>query len=105
MIEMGISVQTTYKLVSKEGCPMRRISPIRPYRKDGPALKELKESLQNTQRELSLAFEAFDYASDPDLTESCIFTISALQRRMDYLIKQIKEQESAVAAVGVRRAR
>ena len=81
---------------------MRRISPIRPYRKDGPALKELKESLQNTQRELSLAFEAFDYASDPDLTESCIFTISALQRRMDYLIKQIKEQE---AAVGVRRAR
>ena len=84
---------------------MRRISPIRPTAKDSPALQELKESLKTTQSELSLAFDAFDYASDPDLTESCIFTISALQRRMDYLIKQIKEQESAVVAVGVRRAR
>ena len=84
---------------------MRRISPIRPSSKDGPALQELKESLQNTQRELSLAFEAFDYANDPDLTESCIFTIRALQSRMDYLLKQIKEQETAVAAVGMRRAR
>ena len=84
---------------------MRRISPIRTSVKDGPVLQELKESLQSTQRELSLAFEAFDYANDPDLTESCIFTIRALQSRMDYLLKQIKEQETAVAAVGMRRAR
>lgn len=83
---------------------MKRISPIRPSRKDGAALQELKQSLQNTQRELSLAFNAFDYANDPDLTESCIYTIRALQSRMDYLLKQIKEQETAVAAVGMRRA-
>ena len=84
---------------------MKRISPIRPSAKDGPALQELKASLQNTQQELSLALKAFDYASDPDLTESCIFTIRALQSRMDYLLKQIKEQETAVAAVGMRRGR
>lgn len=83
---------------------MKRISPIRPSRKDGAALQELKQSLQSTQRELSLAFNAFDYANDPDLTESCIYTIRALQSRMDYLLKQIKEQETAVAAVGMRRA-
>ena len=83
---------------------MKRISPIRPSRKDGAALQELKQSLQNTQRELSLAFNAFDYANDPDLTESCIYTIRALQSRMDYLLKQIEEQETAVAAVGMRRA-
>ena len=84
---------------------MRRIFPIRPSAKDAQALQELKESLQSTQRELSLAFAAFDYSNDPDLTESCIFTIRALQSRMDYLLKQIKEQETAVAAVGMRRAR
>lgn len=84
---------------------MKRISPIRPSAKDSPALQELKESLRKTQSELSLAFDAFDYANDPDLTESCIFTIRALQARMDYLLKQIKEQETCVAAGKVRGAR
>ena len=84
---------------------MKRISPIRASRKDSPALQELKKSLQTTQDELSLAFNAFDYANDPDLTESCIFTIRALQARMDYLVKKIKEQESCVAAGKIRRAR
>lgn len=84
---------------------MKRISPIRPSAKDSPALQELKESLQATQNELSLAFEAFDYASDPDLTDSCIFTIRALQARMDYLLKKIKEHETCVAAGEVRRTR
>ena len=84
---------------------MRRISPIRPTAKDSPGLQELKESLKTTQSELSLVFDAFDYASDPDLTESCIYTIRALQARMDYLLKQIKEQENCVAAGEVRRVR
>ena len=84
---------------------MKRISPIRPSAKDSPALLELKESLKRTQSELSLAFDAFDYASDPDLTESCIFTIRALQSRMDYLLKKIKEQETCVAAGEVGRAK
>lgn len=84
---------------------MKRISPIRPGAKDSPALQELKTSLQETRNELSLAYTAFDYASDPDLTESCIYAIRSLQSRMDYLLKQIKEQEACVAAAVVRRAR
>ena len=84
---------------------MKCLSPIRSSAKDSPDLRELKESLQKTRNELSLAFEAFDYASDPDLTESCIFAIRSLQSRMDYLIKQIKEREACSAAAGIRRAR
>ncbi len=84
---------------------MKRISPIRSKATDSPDLLELKRSLQDTQAELSLAYSAFDYASDPDLTDSCIFTIRALRSRMNYLVKQIKEQESFVAAAGGRRAR
>ena len=73
---------------------MKRISPIRTCPTDGPALHELKTSLQNTQQALSHAFAAFDYTSDPELTESCIFEIRALQSRMNYLLRQIKELET-----------
>ena len=73
---------------------MRRISPIRPRQGDGPALLELKTSLQTTQDALNHAYAAFDYTSDPELTESCIFEIRALQSRMNYLLRQIKELET-----------
>ena len=84
---------------------MKRISPIRLRASDPATLSELKQNLQDTQEELTLAYSAFDYASDPDLTDYCIFTIHALQSRMNYLVKQIKEQESFAAAAGGRRAR
>lgn len=84
---------------------MKRISPIRINAKDSSELTELKQNLQLTQNELAHAYSAFDYASDPDLTESCIFAIHSLQSRMNYLVKQIKEHESCVAASRSRRAR
>ena len=84
---------------------MKRISPIRPRTTDSPALLELKQSLQHTQSELNLAYNAFDYASDPDLTESCIFEIQALQSRMNYLVRQIKEQETSAVGIRIRRKR
>ena len=73
---------------------MKRISPIRGRQSDGPALLELKTSLQETQSALSSAYTAFDYASDPELTEACIFEIRSLQARMNYLVRQIKEEEA-----------
>jgi len=76
---------------------MKRISPIRARSTDSPALQELKASLQQTQTALSHAHAAFDYTSDPELTESCIFEIRALQSRMNYLVRQIKEQEDCLA--------
>ncbi len=84
---------------------MKRISPIRANPKDPAELAELKQSLQLTQDELADAYTAFDYAEDPDLTESCIFTIHALQSRMNYLVRQIKERESCLAPAHARRAR
>ena len=85
---------------------MKRISPIRARRSDAPALLELKTSLQDTQSALNSAYTAFDYASDPELTEACIFEIRSLQARMNYLLRQIKELEvcaaTAVSAAAVR---
>ena len=80
---------------------MKRISPIRSRRTDAPALLELKTSLQNTQNALNSAYTAFDYASDPELTEACIYEIQSLQARMNYLVRRIKEFElCAATAVG-----
>lgn len=76
---------------------MKRISPIRLGRNDAPALLELKESLQTTQDQLSHAYKTFDYVSDPELTESCIYEIRSLQARMNYLVRQIKELEACAA--------
>lgn len=84
---------------------MKRISPIRTNAKDSGELTELKQNLRSIQDELANAYSAFDYASDPDLTEASIFAIRALRARMNYLVRQIKEREACRAAGGGRRAR
>lgn len=76
---------------------MKRISPIRTRGTEAPALLELKTSLQETQDALSHAYTAFDYASDPELTEACIYEIQSLQARMNYLVRRIKELELCAA--------
>ena len=83
---------------------MKRISPIRTRSTDAPALLELKTSLQNTQQALSHAYAAFDYTSDPELTESCIFEIRALHSRMNYLLREIKALEDCAATAVVAHA-
>ena len=83
---------------------MKRISPIRTRQTDAPALMELKTSLQDTQNALNHAYAAFDYASDPELTEACIFEISSLKAKMNYLVRQIKELEVCAATAVTARA-
>lgn len=84
---------------------MKRISPIRTNARDSGSLTELKQDLRTIQNELESAYSAFDYASDPDLTEASIFAIRSLRSRMNYLVRQIKEQEACIAPAGGRRAR
>lgn len=76
---------------------MKRISPMRSRSADVPALRELKTSLRETQTALDHAHAAFDYTSDPELTEACIYEIRSLQARMNYLLRQIKELEVCTA--------
>lgn len=86
---------------------MKRNSAIRARTREGSALRELKTSLQNTKLALSQAYAAFNYTSDPELTESCIFEIRSLQSRMNYLLREIKnlEEGATVAAHAGGRAR
>ena len=65
-----------------------------------PELARLREELLQAQGELSLAYNSFDQAVDPELVESCVYEISAVKARCNYLIRAIKERSpEAVAAV------
>ena len=54
--------------------------------------------LAAAQGELSLAYRQFDQALDPELVESCIYQISAVKARCNYLIRAIKERSPETAA-------
>ena len=66
-----------------------------------PELSALWAELRHAQGELSLAYRQFDQAVDPELVESCVYHISAVKARCNYLIRAIKERnpEDLAAAV------
>ncbi len=67
-----------------------------------PELLALKAELLNAQGELAYAYQQFDQALDPELVESCIYQISAVKARCNYLIRAIKERSpDTVAAVNL----
>ena len=55
------------------------------------ARQVLLDALERTRVLLTQAHGDFNAASDPDLTESYIYEIKALQARYGYLLRQIKE--------------
>ena len=67
-----------------------------------PELLALKEDLLAAQADLANAYRQFDQALDPELVESCIYQISAVKARCNYLIRAIKERSpTAEAAAGL----
>jgi len=61
-------------------------------------LMALKAELQEAQDELALAYRQFNQALDPELVESCIYQISAVKARCNYLIRSIKARSPERAA-------
>ena len=55
-----------------------------------PELLTLKAELQTAQGDLAQAYRRFNQAVDPELVESCIYEISAVNARCNYLIRAIK---------------
>ena len=65
-----------------------------------PELAALKAELLDAQKDLILAYRQFDLAVDPELVESCIYQISAVKARCNYLLRSIKEHSpESVAAI------
>lgn len=61
-------------------------------------LLALREELTAAQGDLALAYRQFDQALDPELVESCVYQISAVKARCNYLIRAIKARSPEVAA-------
>ena len=54
------------------------------------AAAELQRELQDTAQALRRAYERFNYVCDPELVESCVFEINALQAKYNYLLRLAK---------------
>lgn len=61
--------------------------------------QELLEGLDRTKVLIDQAYSCFNRTDDPDLIESYVFEISALQSRYSYLLRRVRELEPAQAAL------
>lgn len=66
--------------------------------KPDPELLALKAELQTAQADLAHAYCQFNQALDPELVESCVYQISAVKARCNYLIRSIKERSPEALA-------
>lgn len=64
-------------------------------------LMALQAELLSAQGDLALAYRQFDQALDPELVESCIYQISAVKARCNYLIRAIKARSPKTASAAV----
>ena len=74
---------------------------------DEEAAEVLEESLGATRVLIAQAYAGFNAVADPDLVESYVYEIQALQARYSYLLRQRKALESGTEAAAfptVRRA-
>ena len=55
----------------------------------------LKDGLCRTRQLINQAYANFNGTHDPDLIESYVFEINALQARYSYLLRRVKELEGA----------
>ena len=64
-------------------------------KKEDPNLRqereELLEGLARTRVQINQAYACFNRESDPDLIESYVFEINALQSRYSYLLRRVRE--------------
>ena len=62
--------------------------------------RQLMEGMNRTRVELNQAYAQFNIHSDPDLVDSCVFTINALRSRYSYFLRQMKLLDEGKAEAG-----
>lgn len=58
------------------------------------AREELLNEIEDIKRSLATAHSNFEYACDPDLVDSCIYEVNAIQHRYKYLLKEMRKVEN-----------
>lgn len=76
--------------------PARKSKPTRKNQRNHPISEtkaELVGAIQTTQNLIKQAYVGFNQVVDPDLVESYVFEINALQCRHNYLTRQLRDWE------------
>ena len=72
--------------------------PRRPGSPQEQERQALLESMQQTRLMIHQAYTGFNTVEDPDLIESYVYEINALQARYSYLLRQVRELELILPA-------
>lgn len=62
-------------------------------RKRPPKENSLLKEINETKLALEAAYSQFEYVVDPDLIDSLIYEMNAIQNRYKYLLKQAKASD------------
>lgn len=54
---------------------------------------DLLSDLAKIQNDLDIAYSNFENVVDPDLIDSCIYELNAVQKRYKFLYERVKEHE------------
>ena len=56
--------------------------------------RQLVDGMRETRAQLNHAYAQFNFYSDPDLIDACVYEINALQSRYSYYVRQVKQLEA-----------
>ena len=56
--------------------------------------RQLMEGMRETRAQLNYAYAQFNFYSDPDLVDACVYEINALQSKYSYYVRQVKQLEA-----------
>ena len=62
------------------------------------AQTQLQQELYAANRALREAYDRFNYVSEPELIDACVYEINARKARCDYLLRCIKARSEAAQA-------
>lgn len=59
----------------------------------------LLSEIYKTKMELEIAYSNFQNVVDPDLIDSCIYEVNAIQQKYKFLLKQAKAADQTVSSI------
>ncbi len=65
--------------------------------KKDPTYALLLDDLRKAKSDLELAYSNFENVVDPDLIDSCIYQVNAVQLRYKFLLGRVKQIEGSYA--------
>ena len=60
---------------------------------DDPLYTLLLTELAQTKRDLDQAYDNFEHVVEPDLIDSCIYQLNAVQLKYKFLLSRVKQHE------------